>query len=105
MSDATLKSPMCQSQILAGTYLKMPAHDLAVCLGETDINPRPISDGMRTVAATKSHSIAAMTCTPNAAAATALIDCGMSTFFIDSNHAFALTTAKQIAADMHAIES
>ena len=105
MSDATLKSPMCQSQILAGTYLKMPAHDLAVCLGETDINPRPISDGMRTVAATKSHSIAAMTCTPNAAAATALIDCGMSTFFIDSNHAFASTTAKQIAADMHAIES
>ena len=54
--------------------------------------------------ATKLHRIAAMTFTSNAAAAKAQIDCGMSTFFIGSDHAFTLTAAKHIAAEIHAID-
>jgi 2-keto-3-deoxy-L-rhamnonate aldolase RhmA len=80
--------------------------DLAVCLGVTDMNAAPVLDAMRTVAdAAKRHGIAAMTFTPNAASANALMEYGISTFFIGSDHAFALATAKQIAADVHAIDS
>ena len=60
MTDATLKTLMCRGHILARTYLKIPAHDLAVCLGRTDIYPGPVVDAMRTVAnSAKRHSIAA----------------------------------------------
>ena len=55
--------------------------------------------------AAKRHGIAAMTFTPNAASANALMEYGISTFFIGSDHAFALATAKQIAEDVHAIDS
>ena len=80
--------------------------DLAVCLGETDINAAPVLDAMKTVAnAASRNGIAAMTFTPDAEGAKALFDCGITTFFIGSDHAFALATAKRIAADVHAIPS
>ena len=80
--------------------------DLAICLGLADINAAPVLDAMRMVAdAAKRHGIAAMTFTLNAASANALMKYGISTFFIGSDHAFALATAKQIAADVHAIDN
>ena len=45
-----------------------------------------------------------MTFTPNATSANALMKYSISTFSIGSDHAFALATAKQIAADGHAIK-
>lgn len=78
--------------------------DLAVCLGETDINCPPVLDAMRTVAeAAKRHGRAAMTFPANAEGAKALTATGMTTFFIASEHGFALTTARQTAADVHAL--
>ncbi len=75
--------------------------DLAVCVGETDITSAPVVDAMRTVAdAAKRHGKAAMTFTPNAAGAKALTEQGMTMFFVGSEHAFALTAARQTVADM-----
>jgi len=80
--------------------------DLAVCLGETDITAAPIVDAMRTVAdAAKRHGKAAMTFTPNAAGAKVLTEQGMTMFFIASEHAFALTTARQTVADMQTLST
>ena len=76
--------------------------DLAVCLGETDITAAPVVDAMRTVAdAAKRHGKTAMTFTPNAAGAKALVEQGMTMFFIASEHAFALNTARQYVAEMN----
>ena len=75
--------------------------DLAVCLDETDMNAPPVLDAMHTVAeAAKHNGIAAMTFKPDAEGAKVLTEYGITTFFIGSDHAFALATAKKLAHDM-----
>lgn len=73
--------------------------DLAVCYGKTDMSDPMVLDAMRdTGAAAKAAGKAFMTFAANAGAAPALMDMGVSMFFIASEHAFMLSGANTEAA-------
>ena len=68
--------------------------DLAVCYGKTDMSDPMVMDAMRdTGAAAQAAGKAFMTFAANADAAPALLDMGVTMFFVASEHAFMLRGA------------
>ena len=73
--------------------------DLSVCLGTTDPGAAPVLEAMRAVgAAAARRGKAFMTFAASADAAPALRELGVTTFFVASDHAFALGGARAVAA-------
>ena len=76
--------------------------DLSVCLGTTDQGSAPVRDAMRTVGeACARHGKAFMTFAGSTAAAPALRELGVTTFFVASEHAFMLAGARAVAEALH----
>lgn len=76
--------------------------DLAVCYGVIDQTVGPVRDAMETVGkAAAKHGKAFMTFAPNAAAGPRLRELGVTMFFVASDHAFMLETARKTAEDLH----
>lgn len=78
--------------------------DLSVCLGVNNMNAPEVRQAMGKVGeAAKRHGKAFMTFAADASNGAELNALGVTMYFIASEHAFALTTARQIASDLHAI--
>lgn len=78
--------------------------DLAVCMGETDMGAAPVRGAMKTVGlAAKKHNKTYMTFTANTSVAPDLQALGITMFFVASEHAFALSAARQVAKDLHGL--
>ena len=76
--------------------------DLAVCLGTTDQASAPVRDAMRAVGeACARCGKAFMTFAGSTAAAPALRELGVTTFFVASEHAFVLAGARAVADALH----
>lgn len=79
--------------------------DLAVCLGVNNPGAPEVMDAMATVgAAAKRHNRTAMTFIPDTSKAQALVDVGMSMFFVSSEQSFILDAARRVAGDLHDIQ-
>ncbi|SNT01912.1 HpcH/HpaI aldolase family protein [Tropicimonas sediminicola] len=77
--------------------------DLAVCYGKTDMSDPKVLDAMRrTGAVAQTAGKAFMTFAANSSAAPALIDMGVTMFFVASEHAFMLRGANAEADALHA---
>ncbi len=77
--------------------------DMAVCLGKTSADDPAVRDVMRKVAAAaRGAGKGAVTFTGSAASVPELRELGMHMFFVGSDHAFMLASARKVAADLAA---